>query len=83
MRAVRGGCKRFVYASRRGGLPGRLFEDTVIDLRKQGNHYAKTKLMNEMVAKSYEHIHTMRATGLRFFNVYGNGENARETTPAS
>jgi len=75
--AVRGGCKRFVYASSAAVYLDGFSEDTVIDLRKQGNHYAKTKLMNEMVAKSYEHIHTMRATGLRFFNVYGNGENAK------
>jgi len=50
-------------------------EDTVIDLRKQDNHYAKTKIMNEMVATSYEHIYGIRTIGLRYFNVYGSGEN--------
>jgi len=75
--AARSGCRRFVYASSAAVYLGGFSEDAVIDLRKQGNHYAKTKLMNEMVAKSYERIHTMRATGLRFFNVYGTGENAK------
>src|SRR3989442_2398152 len=75
--AARSGCKRFVYASSAAVYLDGFSVDTMIDLRRQGNHYAKTKLMNEMVAKSYEHIHTMRATGLRYFNVYGNGENTK------
>jgi nucleoside-diphosphate-sugar epimerase len=75
--AARSGCKRFVYASSAAVYLDSFSEDTMIDLRRQGNHYAKTKLMNEMVAKSYEHIHTMRVTGLRYFNVYGNRENTK------
>ena len=75
--AAKSGCQGFVYASSAAVYRDGFSEDTVIDVRKQGNHYAKTKLMNEMVARSYEHIHKMRATGLRFFNVYGNGENTK------
>src|SRR2546427_9843218 len=63
--AARSGWRRVVDASSAGhSLCGCLCDD-VIGLRPQGHHYAKTKLMNEMVAKTYEHIHTMRATGLR------------------
>jgi nucleoside-diphosphate-sugar epimerase len=75
--AAQSGCKRFVYASSAAVYLDNFSEDTVIDIRKQGNHYAKTKIMNEMVASSYERIYQMRTTGLRFFNVYGNGENAK------
>jgi UDP-glucose 4-epimerase len=75
--AAKTGCKRFVYASSAAVYLDRFSEDTVIDITKQGNHYAKSKIMNEMVAKSYEHICRMGTTGLRFFNVYGNGENAK------
>ena len=75
--AAHGGCRRFVYASSAAVYLDSFSEDTVMDVTKRGNHYAKTKIMNEMVAKSYEHIHEMKATGLRFFNVYGRGENAK------
>ena len=75
--AVQNGCMRFVYASSAAVYLADFSEDTIVDLRKQGNHYAKTKLMNEMVARSYKEINSMWATGLRFFNVYGNGENAK------
>jgi UDP-glucuronate 4-epimerase len=33
--------------------------------------YAATKKANEVMAHAYSHIHGMRATGLRFFTVYG------------
>ena len=33
--------------------------------------YAATKKSNEMVAHTYAHLHTLPATGLRFFTVYG------------
>jgi UDP-glucuronate 4-epimerase len=33
--------------------------------------YAATKKANEAMAHSYAHIHGLRATGLRFFTVYG------------
>jgi len=73
--AAKGGCKRFVYASSAAVYLDSFSEEAVIDLRKQGNHYAKTKIMNEMTADSYEHIYGMPTTGLRYFNVYGRGEN--------
>ena len=75
--AVKGGCKRFVYASSAAVYLDSFSEEAVLDVRKQGNHYAKTKIMNEMVAKSYEDIYGMSTTGLRYFNVYGRGENEK------
>jgi UDP-glucuronate 4-epimerase len=33
--------------------------------------YAATKKANEVMAHAYSHIHGLRATGLRFFTVYG------------
>src|SRR2546428_1721106 len=57
--AARSGCHRFVYASSAAVYVDGFSEDTVIDFKQQGNHYAKTKIMNEMVARSYSHIHKM------------------------
>jgi UDP-glucose 4-epimerase len=75
--AARSGCKRFVYASSAAVYLDGFSEDTVIHFREQRNHYAKTKMMNEMVARSYEEVYGMSTIGLRFFNVYGAGENAK------
>jgi nucleoside-diphosphate-sugar epimerase len=75
--AARSGCKRFVYASSAAVYVDGFSEATVLDVRAQRNHYAKTKMMNEMVARSYEDIYGMTTIGLRFFNVYGVGENAK------
>ncbi len=75
--AAKSGCKRFVYASSAAVYLDDFSEDAVIDLAKQRNHYAKTKLMNEMVAQSYDDVSEMRSTGLRYFNVYGKGENKK------
>jgi UDP-glucuronate 4-epimerase len=33
--------------------------------------YAATKKANELMAHTYSHLHGLRATGLRFFTVYG------------
>ncbi|MGI9463503.1 MAG: SDR family NAD(P)-dependent oxidoreductase [Aestuariivirgaceae bacterium] len=35
------------------------------------NLYAATKRSNELMAHAYSHLHSMPATGLRFFTVYG------------
>ena len=73
--AVRGGCTRLVYASSAAVYVNVFSEGVSIDLESQNNHYAKSKIMNEMMAHSYADIVGMRITGLRYFNVYGNGEN--------
>lgn len=73
--AANSGCKKVVYASSAAVYGDTFSEEAIIDIRTQGNHYANTKLMNEMTARSYEDIYKMKTTGLRYFNVYGNGEN--------
>jgi len=75
--AAQSGCRRLVYASSAAVYLESFVEDTVIDFRKQSNHYAKTKMMNEMVAGSYADIYRMKTTGLRYVNVYGTGENEK------
>ena len=75
--AAKNGCKVFVYASSAAVYLDRFSEDALIDVRKQSNHYAKTKIMNEMAARSYEEIYRMKTIALRYFNVYGNGENQK------
>jgi nucleoside-diphosphate-sugar epimerase len=75
--AARSGCKRLVYASSAAVYIDCFSEDAVIDPAIQRNHYAKSKMINEMVAQSYEEIYGMRTIGLRYFNVYGDGENEK------
>src|SRR5207237_700227 len=75
--AAEGGCTRFVYASSAAVYLDSFSETDVIDVHGQANHYAKTKLMNEMAAASYEDIGQMKTIGLRYFNVYGAGENQK------
>jgi nucleoside-diphosphate-sugar epimerase len=69
--SARAGCKRFVYASSAAVYADKFSEDSVIDVRKQANPYAKTKLIDEMVAQSYESKFGMKAIGVRYFNTYG------------
>ncbi len=75
--AYRNRCKKFIYASSSAVYSNEFSEDTVIDIGRMRNHYAKTKLMNEAVGKSYRLNNILDAIGLRFFNVYGNGENEK------
>lgn len=37
----------------------------------QANFYGVTKKTNELMAEAYHHLYKIRATGLRFFTVYG------------
>ncbi len=74
------GVERFAYASSAATYlwdTGQFHEDAVIDVKKQRNHYSKSKLMNEMKADSYRDDHGMAPVGLRFFNIYGTGENEK------
>ncbi len=75
--AASNGCKRFLYASSAAVYTNEsgFSESAVIDIKKQRNHYAKSKLMNEMLADSYRDIKNMNTIGMRFFNVFGQGEN--------
>ena len=75
--AAQSGCTRLVYASSSAVYVDAFSEEAVIDFRRQSSHYAKTKIMNEMMAKSYEEIYGIKTIGLRYFNVYGEGENVK------
>ncbi len=73
---------RFLYASSSYVYPSTDFSETApIDINQQPNIYARTKIMNEMIANFYAELHRLSSgergiasLGLRFFNVYGIGE---------
>jgi UDP-glucose 4-epimerase len=73
------GVKKVIYASSAAVYTGDtgFSEGSYIDIKKQRNHYAKSKLINEMVADSYSDIYKMDIIGMRFFNVFGLGENEK------
>lgn len=75
--AVLNSCKKFIYASSAAVYTAEsgFSESSLIDIKKQRNHYAKSKLMNEMIADSYADIYKMNIVGMRLFNVFGPGEN--------
>ncbi len=67
--------KKFLYASSAAIYIDSFSEKSVIPFNAQKNHYAKTKMMNEMIAESYAEVRGNHTLGLRFFNVFGPGEN--------
>ena len=71
------GCKKFLYASSSAVYSNKFSEEERIDISKMSNHYAKTKLINEAIAKSYRSKGFLDTVGLRYFNVYGKGENEK------
>lgn len=75
--AYRNNCERFVYASSSAVYKDKFSEDTVLGIHSQKNHYAKTKMINEMVAQSYNDLGRLDTVGTRFFNVYGPGETQK------
>lgn len=65
------GTKRLVFAS-----SSSVYGDAEIPLREDQtimpiSFYGATKLSNEAMAHAYCHVYGLRATGLRFFTVYG------------
>ena len=77
--AAKSKCKKFLYASSSAVYPeeSQFSEDFIINIKRQRNHYAKSKLINEMYAESYRDIYKLPTVGMRFFNVYGPGENEK------
>ncbi len=73
--AFENGCEKLLYASSSAVYADKFSEDAAIDIGGMKNHYAKTKLMNEAVGKSYRSQGLLDAVGMRFFNVYGAWEN--------
>ena len=70
--------KRFVYASSAAVYTGEHFSDSMpLDYSKQHNPYAQSKIMNEMHADYFYNSNGLNSIGLRFFNVFGEGENEK------
>ena len=69
---------KVIYASSAAVYTGEHFSDTMpLDYSKQHNPYAQSKIMNEMHADYFSHSRGLHTIGLRFFNVFGDGENEK------
>ncbi len=75
--AYKNKCKRFVYASSSSVYKDKFSEDALLDIHGQKNHYAKTKMINEMIAASYNDLGALETVGTRYFNIYGPGESKK------
>lgn len=70
--------KKVIYASSAAVYTGEHFSDSIpLDYSKQHNPYAQSKIMNEMIADYFYHYKNLNTLGLRFFNVFGEGENEK------
>lgn len=67
------GLKHFVYASSSSVYGGNRKLPFAIDdpVDKPVSLYAATKRADELMTETYSHLYGMKATGLRFFTVYG------------
>jgi UDP-glucose 4-epimerase len=75
--AHKNGCSKFLYASSASLYANNFSEDAKLNSEKQKNHYAKTKIINELTAASFSDAGLLDTIGLRYFNVYGSGENEK------
>lgn len=75
--AHRNGCKKFAYASSAVIYKDRFSEDAPINVNGITNHYAKSKVIGEMLAGSYQDLYNLQTMGMRLFNNYGTGENEK------
>jgi nucleoside-diphosphate-sugar epimerase len=76
--AHKNGVQRVVYASTSsiyGDLPTPHREDMFI--KSCPNHYAASKLASEYLAKAHTLEHGLETVGLRYFSVYGPGEEKK------
>ena len=70
--------KKVLYASSAAVYTGEHFSDSMpLDYSKQHNPYAQSKMINEMHADYFFHSKGLNSIGLRFFNVFGEGENEK------
>ena len=70
--------KKALYASSAAVYTGEHFSDSMpLDYSKQHNPYAQSKMINEMHADYFFHSRGLDSIGLRFFNVFGDGENEK------
>ena len=76
--AHKNGAKKVLYASSAAVYTGEHFSESLpVDPSKQHNPYSKSKLMNEMHADYFHHSKGFHTIGMRFFNVFGEGENEK------
>ncbi|HTR82846.1 MAG TPA: NAD-dependent epimerase/dehydratase family protein [Reyranella sp.] len=68
-----GGLKHFVYASSSSVYGGNSKPPFAVEDRVDHpiSVYAATKRAGELMTETYVHLHRIRATGLRYFTVYG------------
>ncbi len=71
-------CKKFIYASSSGVYQNEYSEDSVVNVNTQRNHYGKSKLIDDMISDSYIDSYKLSSVGLRYFNVYGPGEEVKQ-----
>ena len=70
--------KKVLYASSAAVYTGEHFSDSMpLDYSKQHNPYSQSKIINEMHADYFFHSRGLDSIGLRFFNVFGDGENEK------
>ncbi len=70
--------KKVLYASSAAVYTGEHFSDSMpLDYSKQHNPYSQSKIINEMHADYFYHSRGLHTIGLRFFNVFGEGENEK------
>ena len=70
--------KKVLYASSAAVYTGEHFSDSMpLDYSKQHNPYSQSKIINEMYADYFLHSKGLNSIGLRFFNVFGEGENEK------
>ena len=75
--AVKTGCKRFIYASTMSvyGEQGNKEQFSEVDVARPKSFYAVGKLASEHYLRIYQEQHGIKYTALRYFNVYGEGQN--------
>ncbi len=75
--AVKTGCKRFIYAGTMSvyGEQGRKERFSEKDATNPKSFYAVGKLASEHYLKIYQEQYSIKYTVLRYFNVYGEGQN--------
>ncbi len=71
-------CQKFVYASSSAVYQKKYDEEAIIDIKTLRNHYGKSKLIDEAIADSYIDAYKLSAVGLRYFNIYGPGEEVKK-----
>lgn len=71
-------CRKFIYASSSAVYQKEYAETAIIDIMTQKNHYGRSKLIDDAIAASYNETHKICAVGLRYFNLYGPGEEVKE-----